>query len=165
MPKLVVGTKVIDFPNSGRDANWSPAVIEFAQAVTDVLAGLASQFDISPRVQILSSDSNINLDLETVVFPSGSVRSFTLTYSIYRTNGVSSITEAGTLVGLYDTLSSTWELQREFEGDKQLDGTSYHTFNMSGDQVQFSSVAMGGAYDNINSKISLSAKTILVNDL
>jgi hypothetical protein len=165
MPRITIGTKVIDFPGSGRDANWSQSVIEFAVEVANVLAGLASRFDISPRVQILTNDANTNLDLDTVIFPSGSVRSFVFTYSIYRTNGTTSITEAGTITGVFDTLTSTWEIQRDFEGDKQANGNSYHSFIMSGDQMQLSTVAMGGSYDSINSKISYSAKTNLVNDL
>lgn len=165
MPRLVVGSQVIEFPNSGKDANWSPAVIQFAQAVADQLAAIASQFDISPRVQILTSDANTNLDVSGVIFPSGSVRSFVFSYGIYRTNGVISVKDEGYVNGIFDDLSASWILQHDFQGDRQSDGFPYHVFNMNGDQLQISTVAIGGAYDNINSKISYAAKTILVSDL
>lgn len=58
-----------------------------------------------------------------------------------------------------------WILQHEFTGERQTSGIPYHTFSMSGDQLQMSTVAIGGAYDSINSKISYSAKTLLVSDI
>jgi hypothetical protein len=163
--RLVVGSQVINLANSGTDANWAPSWVQFAQAVTDQLAAIASQFDISPRVQTLTSDSNSAIDVSGCSFPSGSVRSFTLVYAIYRTNGVISLAEDGVVSAVYDTLSSTWNLQHEFEGERQSDGSLYHTFSMSGDQLQLTTVAIGGAYDGVNSKISYSASTNLVSDL
>lgn len=165
MPRITIGSTVIDFPNSAADSNWAPAIDEFAQAVADQLAAIASQFDISPRVQILTSDANTNLIISSAVFPSGSVRAFQFFYSIYRTNTVIALAEQGTVSGVFDDLSSTWILQHEFEGERQSNGTAYHTFSMSGDQVTLDTVAIGGSYDSTNSKISYSAKTLLVSDL
>ncbi len=161
---ITIGNQVIKFPSDGDDALWSPAIIDFAQAVADQLSGISSEFDISPRVQILASDSNTNLNVEDVIFPSGSVRSFVLTYSIYRTNGVITLAEDGILSGVYNTVTSTWGLQHEFNGDRQPSGDSYHTFSMSGDQVTISTVSIGGVYDNINSKLSYQASTLLVSN-
>lgn len=167
--RLTVGTQVIDFPSSGQDPNWAPAVIQFAQAVTDQLSSIASQFDISPRVQILTTDANSNIVVNSVVFPSGSVRSFTFNYAIYRTNGsgggTTTLAENGTVSGVYKTTTATWALQHEFDGVRQSGGLPYHTFSMSGDQLLLSTVAIGGAYDGTNSKISYGASTILVSDI
>jgi hypothetical protein len=164
--RIVVGSQVIEFPSSGQDANWAPAVIQFAQAAADQLAAIASQFDISPRVQILTSNANTNLDVNGVIFPSGSVRSFAFSYAIYRVSDTPfSLAEDGMVSGVYDTLNSTWNLQHEFEGSRQADGTPYHTFTMSGDQLQITTVAISGAYDNVNSKLSYAAKTVLTSDI
>lgn len=165
MPRINIGGTIINFPNSGTDANWAPAVIEFAQAVADVLASIASPFDISPRVQILTSDNNINININSVTFPSGSVRAFLFSYAIYRVNDTMALAETGSIYGVYDTLNSTWSLNHQFEGEKQSSGQPYHTFIMSGDQMQLSTVAIGGSYDSNNSKISYSAKTNLITDL
>ena len=161
---ITIGNQVISFPSQGEDPNWAPPVIDFAQAVANQLQATASAFDIPPRAQILTSDANTNLNLTGVIFPSGSVRSFTFTYAVYRTNGVLSIAENGIITGVYDTLNSIWILSREFT-DNRANGNStlYHTFTMSGDQMQFSSVAIGGSYDSTNSKVSFAAKTVLTS--
>lgn len=159
---ITIGNQTIKFPLSGEDALWSPAIIDFAQAVSVQLSAIASPFDVSPRVQTLTSDTNSGLNIEDAVFPSGSVRSFNFSYSIYRTNGVTVLSEDGIVNCVYDTANSTWYLQHEFNGDKQADGQPYHTFAMSGDQLTLSTVALGGAYDSANSTISYNAKTLLI---
>lgn len=165
MPRLVIGTQVIEFPNSGADPLWSEAVIDFAEAVTAQLATVASPFDIPPKVQILTSDSNVNLNIQDAVFPSGSVRSFTLYYTIYRTNGVISVIDQGEVAGMYDTLNAAWSLNDTFQGTRQASsGLPYQTFNMSGDQLQLNTTAIGGAYSTVDSTISYSAKTELTTD-
>jgi len=165
--KLTIGSQVISFPTSGTDQNWAPAVVQFAQAVADQLAAIASQFDISPRVQILTSDTNSGIDISGCSFPSGSVRSFIFSYAIYRTNGVAldTLAEDGTVSAVFNTITSTWTLQHEFEGKRQSDGSPYHTFSMSGDQLLLSTVQIGGAYDGALSTISYNAKTNLVSDI
>lgn len=161
---ITIGNTVIPFPTSGSDANWSEPIVEFAEAVAQVLQGVSLQFDVSPRVQLLSLDANSGLSIVGANFPNGSVRKFVFNYAIYRTNGTISVIDAGTVTGSFDTLGAVWNLQVEFNGTKQADGTSYHTFAMSGDQLQLSTVAIGGVYDNSNSKISYSAKTELVSN-
>jgi hypothetical protein len=164
--RLVIGTQVIEFPSSGQNANFAPGIIQFAQAVTDQLSAIASQFDITPRVQILSVDVNNTIDVDSCVFPSGSVRSFTFTYAIYRVNSTTSFSEDGTVVGVYDTLNSIWILQHEFEGTRQSSGLPYNTFSMSGDQLKISTTTIGGTgYDGTNSELSYSAKTLLVSNI
>jgi len=162
--RLIIGSQVINFPTNGTDASWGYAVVQFAQAVTDQLSSIASAFDVSPRVQTLTSDANSAIALSGCTFPSGSVRSFNFSYAIYRTNTVTVLAEEGTVSGVYNTDSAIWTLQHEFQGERQSDGSPYHTFSMSGDDLRFTSVAIGGSYDNVNSKISFGAKTVLVSD-
>lgn len=162
---VTIGNTVIPFPTSGTDANWSEPIVEFALAVAQVLQGVSLQFDVSPRVQLLSLDVNSGLNIVGANFPNGSVRKFELNYVIYRTNGSLSVIDAGTVTGSYDTLGSQWNLEVDFNGSKQADGTSWHLFSMAGDQLQLSTVAIGGSYDSTNSKISYSAKTELVSNL
>ena len=163
MPKIQVGTDIVNFPNSGSDALWSPAVIQFAEIVADTLSGIVSPYDVTPKVQTLTTDGNTGLTLVGATFSGGNVRKFSLSYAIYRTNGVTSISEAGTLTGTFNTATTSWEIQDEYVGNRQANGTSYHSFTIGSEQVFLDTVAIGGAYDNINSKISFSAKTELVS--
>lgn len=169
MPNIIIGSTVIDFPSSGADANWAPATIEFAQTVSDVLAGLVSAFDISPRVEVLANDANVGYAIPSAAFPNLQVRSFVFSYSIYRTNGVTTLSETGTIFGVYNKVPSPgvseWMIEHQFSGPRQANGNQYHTFYMTNDQIYLDTVALGGAYDNLNSKISYSAKTLLVSNL
>jgi hypothetical protein len=165
MIRITIGQQTIDFPTSGTDANWAAGVVKFASAVESALQSVGSQFDISPRVQTLTSNANVNLDVSDVTFPSSSVRSFIFTYAIYRTNGTTALAETGSVTGVYDDSQSSWNLEHEFTGPRRADGTMWHTFDMSGDQLVLTTVAMtGGTYDPAESKISYGAKTILVSD-
>lgn len=163
MGKIQIGTDIINFPNSGSDALWSPAVIQFAESVADVLSGIVSPYDITPKVQTLTTDGNTGLILSGATFAGSNVRKFTLNYAIYRTNGVTSISEAGTLTGTFNTSTASWEIQDEYIGDRQANGLAYHSFSIGSEQVFLDTVAIGGAYDNTNSKISFSATTELVS--
>lgn len=161
---LMIGQQTIQFPNSGSDPNWSPAVIDFAKAVTAQLASLGSPFDIAPKVQILTSDANTSLNIQDAIFPSGSVRSFTLYYVTYRQNGVIALVEQGEIKGVFNTLTTTWTLCDQYNGNRQSDGTPWHSFQMSGDQLQINLTAMGGSYNTTLSTLGYSAKTELVTD-
>lgn len=169
MAKVIVGTTVIDFPTSGTDANWGIAVEQFATAVANQLAGLASPFDVSPRVTTLNNDANSSLPVPGCLFPHTSVRSFFLNYAIYRTNGsgvgTTTLAEEGSVSGVYDDVTTLWYLEQEFNGQRQPNGDVYHTFSMVGDELNITTVAINGSYDSINSKLSYSAKTILVSNL
>lgn len=162
--QLQIGSELVEVPSSGADPNWSSGIIDAFQAIALQLQSIASPFDVAPKVQILTSDANANLPLTDASFPSGSVRSFTLYYAIYRTNGVSSLIQQGEISGSYDTLDSAWILTDVFNGNRQSNGIPYQSFAMSGDQLVLNTVAMGGAYDSVNSTISYSAKTQLTTE-
>ena len=164
MPNIQVGNRIIKFPNSGSDAQWSQPVIDFAQAVAQELQGISSEYDVNPRVQTLISNTNTNLAISGLTFPNSAVRGFTVSYAIYRTNTVDSLVQTGTFSGIYDTVNSNWVVEHEFVGERQSNGLPYHTFGMSGDNVTLSTIAMTGSYDNINSNISYSAKTLLLSN-
>lgn len=165
MPKLQLGQTIINFPNNGTDALWSPAVIEFAEAVTDTLNGVIGPFDLGPTVQTLSQNV-ATVDLQDAKFNGALVRKFALSYAIYRTrlDNSFSISESGTLTGTFNTLTATWEIQDEYIGDRQPNGESYHKLTIGSEQVQLQTIDIGTPYDGINSKISFSAKTELTSN-
>jgi hypothetical protein len=56
--RITIGSQVIEFPSSGADPNWAPAVIDFAQAVeTAHCLRKVPRSTFLPKVQILTSDS------------------------------------------------------------------------------------------------------------
>lgn len=168
MPTINIGGQVILFPNAGSDSSWAPPVIQFAEAVEAVLNGIQSPYDVSNKVQTILIDGITvpdNYEIANAEFPNVNVRSFSLSYSIYRTNGVTTQNMNGVFSGEYDTLSSQWFTSDQFTGDVAANGSPLHEFYMSGDQVNMAIVALGGAYDTTNSKISYSARTQLVSTI
>lgn len=151
--KITIGSTVITFPTSGTDANWAEAVDEFALAVETQLAGLSSTYDVSPTVIPIADNSTTPLLAAT--FSTASVRSFVLTYSIYRTSTAQTIVESGTFSAVNN--SGLWTVQREFFGNKQPDGSSYHIFQMNGSTVEVVSSTIGGS--SYSGTITFSAKT------
>lgn len=162
MPKITIGTDVINFPDNGSDALWSPAVIQFAEIVADQLATVSNTNNILPTVLALP-DNNISDTYSILSFNPSIVRKFSLNYSIYRKSTTTSTVEAGLFTGSYDSNLNVWIFQDEYFGDKKTDGTSYHNFSMSGNTVQLETKQIAGIYDSSVSKLSYSARTEVVS--
>lgn len=162
MPKITIGTDVINFPDNGSDALWSPAVIQFAEIVADQLAAVSNTNNISPTVLALP-DNNISDTYNILSFTPSIIRKFSLNYSIYRKSDATSTVEAGLFTGSYDSNLNVWIFQDEYFGDKKTDGTSYHNFSMSGNTVQLETKQIAGIYDSSVSKLSYSARTEVVS--
>ena len=169
MPKIIIGTDVVNFPDNGSDALWSPAVIQFAELVATQLLTFANPYDISPTVFKLNQNSNpTSTFIIGATFDGAYVRKFILDYSIYRIVDVNlptenAIVEAGVLTGTFNTSSEVWILQDEFHGDKKSDGTAYHAFSINGsNQIELQTQYFPGTMDYDLSTISYSAKTELV---
>lgn len=168
MPKIIVGTDVVNFPDNGSDALWSPAIIQFAELVADQLNVSSNPNDIPPSVIGISGVNAENINVGSNINTS-QVRKFSMDYAIYREyiNGLSiqlSITESGTFSGTYNIHSGIWTIQDEYFGDKKNDGTSYHLFSMSGNQIQLDTEAISGSAITPSdpSALSFSLKTELV---
>lgn len=162
--QVQIGTDVITLPSTGADAVWSPGQIQFNQAVAAVLQNIASPFDIVNSQAPLSQSETLSLGS----FQSGLVRGFTFTYNIYReynSGGVNALAESGVVNGVFRDDTTTWELQHEFSGPRRTtvgqEGTQYHTFSMSGDEIVITALPPPGTY--ISGQIAYSASTELVN--
>jgi hypothetical protein len=163
---ITIGTTVIQFPNTGSSPAWSPAVIQFAEAVSLALQASGSPFNVAPTVQTLSNNLNASINLtgsgSNLSFPSGSVASFTFTYSVYRVSSSTSKTQEGVVTGVFNTVTSTWSLRHVFGGDVQSDGTPFCTFEINGsDELLLSTAIIAGTYTT--GRISYSAVTELVS--
>jgi hypothetical protein len=161
MPKIKIGTNIVNFPNSGSDALWSPAVIQFAELVESELEKFTTGFDISPTVFnitiLTGSTYDIGADFNPV-----NVRKFILDYAIYRESDSTSIVESGVLTGIYNDKLAEWKLQDEFNGDKTPSGTAYHSFSIITNRVQLTTKTIPGSALVKNNTISFSAKTELI---
>ena len=167
MPKITIGSNVIDFPNTGSDAVWSEPVVEFAVAVEETLSGITNAFDINPNVYDLPTTMDPITGYESIddslFFDSGEIRSFVFTYSINRIGaGVSGkyIYETGTVTGVFNEdpgINGGWKINQEFVGDKLPNGSLYNKFRINNGLLEIKLEDIGATAG----KISCSAKTLL----
>lgn len=141
--QVVVGGEIIEFPSSGAQANWSPPLIQFAQAVSGVLASVAGAYDVPAQILTLSSDVNTSLNIPLLTFPTTNVRSAFIRYAIYRLSDTTTESETGTLEIIYNNATGAWQISREAVG---TDTNSTFTVTNVG-QVQITTTAIGGVYD------------------
>lgn len=173
MPNIQVGNQIIKFPNSGADANWAPAIVQFAEAVGSQLLILGNPGDKSSRVEQLTANGLTNWNIPNATFIGSETRKFTFSYAIMRRNYVTptplSIAEQGVVEGVYNTYLNSWELTHNFTGPRQVgvgvNGLAYHTFNMSGSQLRLTAAAIPEPTNGDYGTISWSAKTELVSNL
>lgn len=163
MPKITIGNNVINFPETGSDALWSPAIIQFAESVEDKFNAASNPFDIASKVVILNDNAS-TFTLTAAKFDPADVRKFSFNYAIYRKSNTETKIQSGVFSGIYNTIDSTWTFQDEFFGDRKSDGTPYNTFSLNSSyEVELTTQLINGVYDSVNSTISFSGKTELVS--
>lgn len=155
MPDITIQGEVISFPDSAQSPNWSPPLIQFAEAVEDALSGIVGQYDVAPQVYTIASDVNTNVDIPLLSFATSAVRGVYIKYSIYRSSNTTIEAETGMLMLVYNSFAGSWQISREAIGtDTKL------TFNVTnGGSVQYTTTAIGGTY--ASGKLSYSASTLL----
>jgi len=155
MPIITIQNTPIAFPNTGTSPSWSPAVIQFAEAVEVALSAAIGDFDVPPQVYTLSSNANANLNIPNLSFDSESVRSITIEYALYRTTVSSNTYAKGRLNIMYDDFTTSWYMQRE---DDIGNITTEATFNITtAGQVQITTTTLAGS--DYSGTISFYAKT------
>lgn len=161
MPKITIGSDVINFPSTGSDAVWSQPVVDFAVAVESALTAVVSTYDISPNsVELPNNTTFTDIAAGTISFPSAYVASFVFTYSIQRV-GLSGkyISEYGVINGVFNEdpgVNGGWKINHQFNGEKLTNGTFYHSFQMNGNVLQIKLQDAG----TVEGKISYYAKTL-----
>lgn len=160
----IAGTPV-QFPSSGQDPNWAPAVIQFVELVANALSGIVGPFDVPPQAQDISGASfnpTVSpVDIAALSFPTSEVRAVFIKYAIYRTaaSPTTAVHEAGDLTFVYDPAGPTngkWEQTRE------SDGNALATFGMSDTGQVNISLAQIGTTSHVG-KIVFSAVALLQN--
>ena len=147
--------QVIDFPTSGQDPSWAPAIVQFAQAVEDALRAAIGDFDVFPQTFILTNNANTNLEIPNLNFPIAEVRSAFIQYSVYRSTDSNSSYDAGDITVIYDTLTATWHLQRESVGNSDTD----ISFDITGTgQVRIPTTSLSGT--NYSGRIAFAARAL-----
>jgi hypothetical protein len=158
MPTIIIRGTPIDFPDSGSSEDWSPAVIEFAQAVAEALTLAVGTYDVPPQVQIIdASNPGTDVNITSLNFPTSNVRAAFIRYTVFRETDSVSAYEAGDLIIVFSAdnpVNSKWEITR---GNITGDGKITFTVTDTG-QVRFSTTAIAGL--NHTGRLSFEARAL-----
>lgn len=120
IPLIVAGT-TYNFPESGTDPNWGPAVTDWATAVTEVLNSIIGPGDILPTEYAISNNISIDTNVNGLLFDPGTVRAASISYSLYRTSTANPAgnAETGTIFIVYDDsagVGQKWQFAQTKDG-------------------------------------------------
>lgn len=160
---IQVGSTIIEFPGSGEPPNWSEPIIQFAEAVAEVVNEFAGPFDVPPQViNIDSANPGVpNTNIDPLSFPTTSVRAVFLRYSVFRStnSGATTVHEAGNILACYDPnnpVGNKWEISHDAIGNAQF------LFNVTDTgQFQYTATAISGT--GHVGRLSISAQALLQN--
>lgn len=159
MPQLIISGTIIEFPDTAASPDWSPAIIQFAQAVEAALSLAVGTYDVpSQAFTIDAYNSASNVTIHNLAFPTSIVRSVYIRYSIYRTTSSATAYEAGDMIAIYNANNdpgSKWILSigNKTGNDGQI------TFHVSDTgQFTFDSTALSGT--GHSGKIIFEAKAL-----
>lgn len=114
MPSITINNQVISFPNSSASPDWSPSLVQFAEAVAAALSTAVNPNDVAPQVFALDSyNSASNVNIPNLAFPTSTVRAVFIHYSVYRATSSANADEAGDMIAIYNPNNSTglkWSL-------------------------------------------------------
>lgn len=158
MSQIIIGSTVIDFPESAGNPNWADKVIQFAQAVESVLATLTGPFDVPQKIMDIDaydivgttdlqngelltgqevSDGVTPLAFPISVFPAEGTRACFIRYSVFRTSTIATKAEAGSIIAIFN--GTTWSYHKDKVGDANI------TFGIdTSGQVKFATTSIGG---------------------
>lgn len=162
MPTIVIGSEVIEFPNSATDPNWAPEVIRFAQAVESALSGVVGPFDVPPSSLNIDSDTYnptaAPFDIPNLSFSIAAVRGAFIRIAVGRTTDTNSAYELTDIMIMYNpgnAPGSKWELARSTVGNAQID-----FFISDNGQVSFTTTAIPGTAGTHQGLITYNAQAL-----
>lgn len=146
MPTLIINDQVIQFPDTADSPDWSPAIVQFAQAVADALAISVNTGDVFPQFFPLDAyNSASNISVPALFFSTNTTRSIFIRYSVYRQTDSANADEAGDMIAIYNANNSVGQKWSLSIGNKTgHDGQIAFNITDTG-QVQFSTTPLTGA--------------------
>jgi hypothetical protein len=118
MSTLTVNSKVINYPDQGKEGNWGSEASDFATEVSSALNNLSGPGSITETQSLIENNvlSSSTKNVAGLIFNSSLSKSASVTYRIYRKSAsTSELSEEGNLFIHYSALDplNKWSLTRE----------------------------------------------------
>jgi len=154
MSTITIQGTPVDFPDSGEDPNWAPAIIQFAQLVENALAAAIGPNDLAPQAFALDNShlAATDVTITNFQFSSTDIRGAFCKYTVFRTRGATIMSQIGDMFIRFD--GTAWVLDYTKQGDASI------TFSIDANgQVKFTTLSIGTAGIHTG-YISFSAQTL-----
>ena len=133
---LTVDNTTYNFPEQGEDPTWGEVIVNWAEAVSDVLNNLQGPGDILETTFTIANNQSSSADVTGLSFSNSTVRAAFVEYSVYResdttTNGKA---ESGSLFLVYDDNASSgnkWIMSQDAAGNSGVTFTVADTGQIS----------------------------------
>lgn len=146
---IVFNGVTVPIPASGASPNWSAAIIQAFQLISQALDISAGPYDIPPQNYVMTSNVNTNVPIPNLSFPVTAVQGAVVFYGVTRSStgsGGVQLSQSGLLILNYDPSQSSgnlWQVNNEFAS--ALSSGAQITFSCSDvGQLQFSTTAITG---------------------
>jgi hypothetical protein len=138
--ELIIGGTTFEFPEQGDDPTWGEEVVDFAEAVADVLNTITSVDDVLLTSFNLTNNQTTFADIDGLRFSKTSVRSARIVLDIYITTSTEELQETLDMNISYKNIEDEFRLAVVSVGDE-----SGVTFNItSNGQVQYKTTNVSG---------------------
>lgn len=114
--ELTVGSETFNYPENNQSPGYGEDAHDWAVAVTSTLSTISGPNDITISSDTIANNQSSSVAIVGLQFGTAAVRSFEITYIVYRTSDSSTVTESGKMFGTYDG-SSSWAFTVETIGD------------------------------------------------
>lgn len=141
-------------PTQGTNPPWGQDLSDIIQALISVANTTIGPSDILTTSFSINNNVASPTNIVGASFDISSVRSFIISYSIYRNSTITETSEVGQILGTYKSVAGTWELAQTNAG---ISGVTF-TMTNSG-QLQYVSTNFSGT--SYSGKLKFKASAFL----
>jgi hypothetical protein len=152
-PVVINGT-TYSLPTQGQSPPWGDDLSSLLLTLINVTNSLSGPADITTTSFTIANNVSTPTSITGLSFDTASVRSATITYSLYRGSSTTETSETGQLMITYKSTAGTWELGQFLVGSSGV----VFTITNSG-QIQFTSSSFTGI--NYVGKLKFKASAFL----
>ncbi len=141
---LVINGVTFNYPAQGELADWSVDASAWAQAVTALLGTISGASDINTTLFSLNNNVAVATNIQGLFFDPSVVKGALVSYAIFRSTNLSTVSEFGLLLITKTTTSPFFEMARFAVGGVGDVGVPLSFSLSTSGQIQYTSSNLAG---------------------